>query len=203
MKNHIILATILSFSMAILAGCATPTYKVGNQTYNNRDEAWAASKRQNTEAESAISTGIKPLVDRKVLIVFPTAGAFLRTFEAIDEKSGTQYASPGSPARVAYEFYAEERVVNMKSVVASLNKAKIYREVDFMEVDTTTPNVQASQTQDVISYHWGVEGGGVSVLYFSNVKTGKQVIAVDFGKTTLAERRRSLIDDMKAKALQQ
>ncbi len=191
----------LSFVAVMLIGCVTTSYRYDNQTYASRDEAWAAVVRVNAEAEAAISAGAKNLVDRKLLVVIPTAGALSRTLEGIAAKSGRQYPPPGTPARAQADFAADQGNANMKSVASSLKKANIYREIETMEVDTTTPNIQASQSQDVIAYHLGVDNL-IPTLYFMNAKTGKQVVAVDMGASSRAERRRSLVDDIKSKALQ-
>ena len=90
----------------------------------------------------------------------------------------------------------------MKSVAASIKKANIYREIEVLDVDNTTPNIQPSTTQDVlVLYYWAVDAAQ-SMEYFVSARFGKQVVAVDMGIALQSERRKSLINDVKAKALQ-
>lgn len=202
MKKFIKLAVVLPFVAAALTGCVAASYKVDGQAYSNRDEAWAATTRRSAEAEAAISAGAKPLVDRKLLVVVPTASAFSKNLETRVMKQGKQYATPGTPARAQDDFITDAIVANFKSVAASLKKANIYREIEVLDVDTSSPNIQPSPSQDVLAFYLGVEGALVPVVYFNSARVGKQVVAVDTGQPSQAERRKSLIDDVKAKALQ-
>ena len=202
MKKFTSFILLAAIGAAMLTACVATTYKVGNAAYNNRDEAIAATRRENADAESAIAAGAQPLVDRKLLIVMPTASAFSKTWEAIITKQGKQYAPPGTPARAADDFSADRIVINMKSVAASIKKANIYREIEVLDVDNTTPNIQPSTTQDVlVLYYWAVDAAQ-SMEYFVSARFGKQVVAVDMGIALQSERRKSLINDVKAKALQ-
>ena len=198
-SNRLVIA--LTLSTFLLAGCVTTSYRYDNQSYATRDEAWAAAARKNAEADASISAGTKNLVDRKLLVVIPTAAAFSRTFEGIVTKSGKQYARPGTPARTQDDFNADAINANFKSIASSLKKANIYREVETMDVDSTTPNIQPSQSQDVVVFFLGVETP-MPTVYFMSAKNGKQIVAVDTGASSMAERRKSVIDDVKAKALQ-
>lgn len=199
MKSRLLSVITLLVIAIIMSACATPSYKIGDQTYKSRDEAWAASTRLNAEAEAAVSFGVKPLVDRKVLFVMPTASALSRTAEARVVKKGKLYPQPGTPARAEIDFFIDTLVANLKSLAASLKKANIYQDVVVQDVDSTEPNIQPSATQDVVLFHLGE---GTRIHYFQSAKYGKQVVAVDMGKASLGERRRSFIDDIKSKALQ-
>lgn len=186
----------------MLVGCVTTSYRFENQTYASRDEAWAAASRKNAEAEAAISTGAAtPLVDRKLIFVIPTAQALIKSMEARGAKAGQQMPAPGTPIRAQIDFNADAGASNVKSIATSLKKANVYRDVDILEVDTTTPNIQPTSTQDVVSYYLSSDSV-IPVYYFLSEKYGKQIIAVDMGASSWAERRKSLIDDVKAKALQ-
>ena len=194
------LATLLPIVAMALTACATTSYNVDNQTYKNRDEAWAASMRRDAEAEAAISSSTTPLVDRKLLVVIPTPGALLNTVAAQKQNQG-KLSAPGTAARAADDFRADSIVANLKSVGLSLRKANIYREVEIMDVDSTTTNIQPSQSQDVFTFYLGTDGG-MAVFYFLSAKSGKQVVAEDMGQARIGDRRKSLVDDVKAKALQ-
>lgn len=202
MKKFIKLAVLIPLATVVLTACVATTYKYGNSTYNNRNEAMAASARQNAEAEAVISTGSTSLVDRKLLVVIPTASAFSKFYEALVMKQGKQYAQPGTSARAQDDFMADWQVENLKSIAASVKKAKIYREIEVLNVDSTTPNIQPSSGQDILILYYMEVGGGQSVRYFSSSKFGKQLVAIDMSKANIGERRQSLIDDLKAKALQ-
>jgi hypothetical protein len=195
------MVVLLSLAAAILTACVTTSYRVEDKTYNSRDEALAASMRRDADGEAGVSAGAGPLVDRKLLVVIPTAGAIVKTYEARLAKQGTQSPSSGTPARAQIDFMADTQASNWKSVATSLRKANIYREVEVIDVDSTTSNYQPSASQDVFSFYISAEGG-MATIYFANAKSGKQVVAIDAGKPTIGERRRSLIDDVKAKALQ-
>lgn len=184
----------------IMSACATTSYRVDGKTYKSRDEAWAASTRLNEEADAAISSGPKPLVDRKILFVMPTASAILRTLEARVVKIGKVRARPGTPGAAEDDFFADAQVATLKSLAASLKKSNIYHDVAVQDVDSTEPNIQPSATQDIVSFYLGVEGA--PIFYFQSAKYGKQVVAIDMGKASAGERRRSFIDDIKSKALQ-
>lgn len=203
MKKLTRLAVLVPIAAVMLTACvATTSYRVGNASYNNREEAMAATRREDSAAEAAISAGTKPLVDRKLLIVTPIASAYSKTWETIVMKGGKQYATPGTPARAQDDFNADATVANMKSVASSVKKANIYRETEVLDVDTTTPNIQPSVSQDVLVLnYWGTDATQPMTYYFS-ARLGKQIVAVDMGKATKAERRISLMDDLKAKALQ-
>jgi|GEM_PF-6615421 len=204
MKRHI-QTKVLAMSIALftLSACIPAKYRVGDQSYQSREEAWAAVERRNAESEAGVSVGVRPLVDRTVLFVFPTATAFSRTLEARVTKTGKTYAPPGTAARAADDFQIDALRSNFKSGAASLKKANIYQDVIIQEVDTTEPNIQPSSKQDVISFYISANAdGGGAVTYFQSAKYGKQVVAVDTGRANLAERRRSFIDDIKTKALQ-
>jgi hypothetical protein len=202
MKSSLLRAILALPAFAlVLTACVPAAYRVGDQTYKSREEAWTASARRDAEAEAAISAGIRPLVERKALLVIPTAAALSRTFEARVTKTGKTYAAPGTPARLQDDFMADTAVANWKSLGASLKKANIYQNVTVEDVETTEPNIQPSSTQDVISIYLGADGGS-PVVYFQSAKYGKQVVAIDTGKASLGDRRRSFIDDIKTKALQ-
>ena len=202
MQKFTRLILLVAIGAAMLTACVATTYKVGNAAYNNRDEAIAATRRENADAESGITAGVQPLVDKKLLVVTPTASAYSKLWEAMVMKQGKQYASPGTPARATDDFNADVVVINMKSVVASLKKANIYRETEVLDVDNTTPNIQPSATQDVLILNsWAVDGA-LPMNYFLSARFGKQVVAIDMGIALRSERRKSLINDVKAKALQ-
>lgn len=202
MKKLTKLVILLPIAAVLLTACVATTYKVSNATYNNREEAMAATLREYSEAESAVTAGTNALVDRKLLVVSPTAAAYSRTFEALVMKQGKQYATPGTPARAQDDFTADATVANVKSVAASIRKSNIYREVEVLDVDTTSPNIQPSPTQDVLILNYLGADSGVRMDYFFSARFGKQILAVDMGRATRAERRKSLIDEVKAKALQ-
>lgn len=201
MKSRLLSVITLLVTAIIMSACVTTSYRTLNgQTYKSRDEAWAASTRLNAEAEAAISSDVKPLVDRKILFVMPTASALTRTYEAQAVKQGMRYPQPGTPARAQMDFNVDALVANLKSQAASLKKANIYQDVVIQDVDSTEPNIQPSANQDVVSFYLGVEGAPIH--YFQSAKYGKQVVAIDMGKASFGERRRSFIDDIKSKALQ-
>lgn len=202
MKKFIKLAVLIPFATVVLTACVATTYKVGNSTYNDRNQAVAASARENAEADAAISTGSTTLADRKLLVVIPTASAFSKLFEAHVMKQGKQYAQPGTSARAQDDFLADSQVANLKSIAESVKKAKIYREMEVLNVDSTTPNIQPSSGQDILVLFYFEAGGGQAARYFLSSKFGKQIVAVDMSKANIGERRQSLIDDLKAKALQ-
>lgn len=203
MKKLTRLAMLAPIAAVMLTACvATTSYRVGNASYNNRDEAMAASRREDSVAEAAISVGTKPLVDRKLLIVTPIASAYSKTWETIVMKGGKQYATPGTSARAQDDFNADALVANLKSIASSIKKSNIYRETAVLDVDTTTANIQPSASQDILLlYYWGTDSAQ-PMTYFISARLGKQIVAVDMGKATITERRISLIDDLKAKALQ-
>lgn len=200
MKSRLLSVITLLVTAIIMSACVTTSYRtLDGKAYKNRDEAWAASTRINEEAEAAVSSGVKPLVDRKILFVMPTASALLRTAEARVVKQGKTYAQPGTPVRSQEDFFVDMLVANLKSQAASLKKANIYQDVVVQDVDSTEPNIQPSATQDVVSFYLGE---GAPIQYFQSAKYGKQVVSTDMGKASLGERRRSFIDDIKSKALQ-
>lgn len=184
-----------------LAACVPAVYRHDGQTYKSREEAMAAAERRNTEADAAVSAGIKPLVARNILVAIPTAAALSRTFEARGAKDGKALPAPGTPARAQFDFDVDAQASNWRSITVSLKKANIYQNVIVHDADTTEANIQPTTTQDVMTIHFSA-GGGSQVIYFQSAKYGKQVVAFDTGKTSLGERRKSLIDDIKAKALQ-
>lgn len=200
-KNNLRAVFVLPVFALVLSACAPALYRVDDQTYKTREEAWAAATRRDAEAEAAISAGVKPLVDRKVLLVVPTAAALSRTFEARVTKTGKTYAAPGTSGRSQDDFIADAAAANWKSLGASLKKANIYQDVIIQDVDTTEPNIQPSSAHDVISIYLSADGG-TPVVYFQSAKYGKQVVAIDTGKANVGERRRSFINEIKTKALQ-
>jgi len=204
MKNRLLSKIILILITIAASACvAPPTYKTTDgQTYKSRDEAMAASMRGDAEADAAISAGAMPLVERKLLVVIPTASALSRAVEARVIKQGKTYVAPGTPARAQDDFTVDSIVANWKSLASSLKKANIYQDVVVQDVDSTEANIQPTSTQDVFSIYFSSEVGGGMVIYFQSAKFGKQVIAMDSGKATKGERRKSIIDDLKSKALQ-
>ena len=201
MKKRLLLIITLFVIATTMSACVTATYKADGQTYKSRDEAMAASMRSFAEADAAISAGAMPLVERKLLVVIPTASAVSRAFEAFVVKQGKTYAAPGTPARAQDDFTADTIVANWKSIAGSLKKANVYQDVLIQDVDSTESNIQPSANQDVLSIYMGAQLGNPT-FYFQSAKYGKQVVAADWGKATAGERRRSIIDDIKSKALQ-
>ena len=185
-------AILLIFAITALTACTTTSYRVGNETYRTRDDAMAVALRKFAEAESVISASPKPLVDRKLLIATATASAIARTMEA----SKAAFASKESA-----NFFAEVNSASIKSISSSLKKANIYRETEVVELDTTTPDLQPSPSQDVFMFYLGSDGGR-PIISFSSAKGGRQVVAVDIGKASISDQRKSIVDDVRSKALQ-
>lgn len=186
--------------VSVLTACVTTQYKYLNQTYTSREEAIAAAQRNDAEIEAGIPQGSTPLVDRKLLFVIPTAMAFQRMSDARVAKQGKTRFAPGTPARANEDFMIDTFIINNKSIASSIKKANIYREVEIVDVDSTESSLLPTPQQDVLTLFWGVESASPS-YYFNRIKTGKQVLAVDHAGTQI-ERRKSIVDDVRSKALQ-
>lgn len=200
-KNRIIQSAQLLIVAIAVSACVASSYSIDGRTFKSKEEASAYLKERLAEAEASISAGLTPLVDKKVLVVIPNHNALTKVFETRLVNLGKNYPAPGTPGREQVDFYADGIVDNCKSIIESIRKANIYQEVSEFDTDTMETNIQPSANQDVVTFYAGAQSAAAT-LYFQSAKFGKQVMAVDMANPSWAQRRISLINDLKAKALQ-
>lgn len=195
------LVVLLPIIALTMTACVTTSYRVDTTTYTNRDEAWAAVLRRDAETEAGIAAGSESLVQRKLLFVVPTSAAFMRYFEASVALQKQTFPAAGTPAHAQWSFKSDESVQNLKSVAGSIKKSNIYRDVVIFDANSTAENIQPTDEQDVL-IPTSVPGGGGGVMYFLSVKHGKQILEIDLAQKERLERRKSILNSLKAKALQ-
>lgn len=186
-----------ALALALHAHADQP-YTWEDQTYRSRDEAWAAAKSRNNEAEQAIASGGLPVVNRSVLFVVPTAAALAAALQARASKNGKSYPAPGTPERAQADFFVEMSVQTWKSVVASLQKAKIYSYVSIQNTDSIDKKVRPSASQDVISVALNPDTG--ATIYFQTAKSDKQAVGIADSRTSAIDWRKKFIEDIRVNA---
>ena len=197
-------STAVGILATMLSACATErvSYNVDGKLYYSADDATLALRSSLSEAESAVLSTASPLVNRKLLIAVPTEKAYLTAIDAFGAANGKRLENSSqqtvdfakNSARMTYE--------GDKSLARSIAKSNIYQEVSIIDIDTPTPDLQPSSSQDIVYKYRAARSDGW-VYYFLSAKYGKLILSGDPSKESRKERRLSLIDDLKSKALLQ
>jgi hypothetical protein len=200
MINNLWKLGLILLSIILIANCAgnRQIYTFKGAQYNTQEEAIAAQRTHENNLVAQIQPFEHPLVDKKLIVSIPTKEAIYADYIFRLSKKA-KISSLTAEQSDTINFNAMARYEMCLSTYKAIKQKNIYKTVELVE-SSYTSIIQPSATCDTLCDF--SSGEGSVVTYMLNVKNGKQVFTFDSSFPDGLARTESLLNAVKAFALQ-
>ena len=199
MKNNALKFVVTLLIIIFITSCAGNRnwYPFKGVKYYNKEEALFAVQTYFESQNSQVQPFLRPLVDKKLIVSIPTKEQIYSYI--VYRKSKKSKYSVSSAERDSIDYFAQSIHIHFKSFYEMVKKKNIYKTVELVE-GSYTSIIQPSPSCDTICRYSSGEGN--DVWFMLNVKNGKQVLSFDESLPAGPARSESLLNAVKAFALQ-
>lgn len=180
----------------VLSGCATGyTYDGGR--YPDKESFNAAVDTKLGQATASVSPLPVPITKKTLVFAIPSEQLIVRQSIANFSKVAGRGIGMGEEMMARPVWIANYK--GLRAFHDAIVRRNIYQNVKYIELDTLTPDLQATATEDAL-YLWEAQMGAAQ-WYFTSAKAGKQAFAFDRGGVDMNARTKAFIDAVQVYAI--
>lgn len=193
--KRILIAALLATA---LGGCAQQQqYHIEGTAYPNAQAFLSATRANHTNGLAAVTTLPQPVTNKTLVFAIPSERA---VYQATLED--TQRTANGLPINMdAVQTMAAATYNSISHFGKATQKRNIYRSVTFVDMDSMSASVTASDQADAL-YLTRPQGGDVQ-WFFASAKGGKQIFAYDRSQPGVAGKLSSFADAVQVLAIRE
>ncbi len=187
--------TIVAIAI-VLSGCASGyTYDGGR--YPDKESFSAAVDMKLSQATVSVAPLPAPLSKKTLVFAIPSEQVIVR--QSIINFSNMNGRGIGLGEEVIARPLWTASYKGLKAFHDAIVRRNIYQQVKYVELDTLTPDLQATATEDAFFYSEAQMGAGQ--WYYTSAKAGKQAFAYDRGGVDMNARTKAFIDAVQIYAI--
>lgn len=172
-----------------LSGCAV-NYTYEGKAYPTKEEFFEAIDASIANSLSGIEPLPEPLTDKSLIFALPSEEIFVaETFKSTATLQGSQ---PTGLQKEVLENLIHANYRNTLVFLRAIEKRNIYASTSFVEMQSVSGSLEASDNTDVLYYVEPTLGSGQ--YFYSSFEHGKQVFAYDRSSPTSEGKVRAFID---------
>lgn len=179
-----------------LTGCAA-RYTYDGQAYQDRDTFNTAVDAKLSQATASVIPLPEKISNKTLVFAVPSEEVIVKQSKA--NFSRTNGRTIGVGEEIILRPVWTSNYKGMKGFYDAVSRKNIYQSVRYVEVDTLTPNLQPTATEDVFFYTEAQPGAGQ--FYYVSVKAGKQAFSYDRGGSDMSARTRAFADALQTYAI--
>jgi hypothetical protein len=180
----------------LLLGCAT-TYTYDGQRYASKEELLAAVDQRLLQVTETIKSLPHPVSSKQLVFAVPTEAAAMK--QSVKNFEATNGRMIGLGEQIILGNITAANVKTLKVYFDAIKKRNIYQDVRFVDLDTTSAELQSSANEDVLFYSEPRRESGQ--FYYVSSKSGKQAFAWDKAGATMEARVRAFVEAVQAQAV--
>jgi hypothetical protein len=189
--------TAIVVACAMLSGCAT-TYTFDGKRYSSKEEMLAGADQALANAANSIQPLSAPVASRSLLFAIPSEKTAIALSAATFEANSGRMIGLGEQIILSNITTANTKA--MRALHEVIKRRNLYPSLRYVELDTTTADLQASASEDVL-YWTETTRQGSGQWYYVTAKSGKQVFAFDRGGADMNARTKAFVDALQSFAL--
>ncbi len=180
----------------VLTGCAA-TYIYDGNRYTDKETFNTAVDAKLSQATSSVSPLPASISKKTLVFAIPSE-------QTIAQQSIANFSKlNGRPIGLGEEIIARSvwtaSYKGLKAFHDAIVRRNIYQNVKYIELDTMTPDLQATTSEDILFLSEAQIGAGQ--WYYASAKAGKQAFSYDRGGVDMGARTRAFIDAIQVYAI--
>lgn len=190
-KRQLIISAAL-----LLAGCAA-SYTYDGKRYASKEEFVAGVDSALVEATNSVQPLPKPVSTKTLVFAIPSEQVIHRQSVSNFQRLNARPIGMGEEIMLAN--ITNSNYKNIKALHDAIKRRNIYANIRYLELDTFTGDLQASQTEDAFFYTEAQPGAGQ--WYYTNARSGKQAFAFDRGGVSMIARTKAFLESIQVFAI--
>jgi hypothetical protein len=179
-----------------LAGCASGyTYEGGR--YPDKESFNAAVDTKLAQSIAVISPLPARISGKSLVFAIPSERFVIQ--QSIENFQRVNGRTIGLGEEIIFRPVWASSYKGLKAFHEAIIRRNIYQSVRYVELDTRTPDLQATPTEDAFFYTEAQMGAGQ--WYYTSAKAGKQAFAYDRGGVDMNARTKAFIDAIQIYAI--
>lgn len=179
-----------------LTGCAA-RYTYDGQAYPDRDSFNSAVDTKVSQATASVIPLPEKISKKTLVFAVPSEETIVKQSKANFSKANGRTIGVGEEIILRPVWASHYR--GAKGIYDAVVRKNIYQSVRYVEVDTLTPNLQPTATEDVLFFTEAQPGAGQ--YYYVSIKAGKQAFSYDRGGADMSARTRAFTDALQTYAI--
>lgn len=187
---------LIVIACASLTGCAS-TYTYDGARYPNKEAFEAAVDSKLAKATADVQPLSSPVSKKRLVFAIPSEQLIFR------QSAANFAAAQGRTIGLGEEMIARPvwsaSYKGLKAFHDEIVRRNIYAQVRYVELDTMSPDLQATPTEDVFYYSEPKLGSGQ--WYYTSIRAGKQAFSYDRGGPDMFARTKARLDAIQVYAI--
>lgn len=180
----------------VLSGCATG-YVYDGARYPDKDTFNAAVEAKLAQSVAVVAPLPVKISSKSLVFAIPSERFLIQ--QSIENFQRVNGRTIGLGEEIILRPVWSSNYKGLKAFHEAIIRRNIYQNVRYVELDTLTPDLQATATEDAFFYTEAQIGA--AQWYYTSAKAGKQAFAFDRGGADMNARTRAFVDAIQIYAI--